>query len=354
MKQLYIFINAYFLINLSIYQSKIIYSGGMSNLLYYCALIVNTIDDEPKMVLLRLYGPAHGDTDVQLEIFNQLAAKNLGPALYGNFDEGRLEEYLPSNPLTWTELTDDRVSAAVAKKIAAIHKLNVKSLVREPNWLIDKYNQYYGYLAKINKKPPVFNEGTLDTTKMIANELLEIDFEIEINHMEKLFHKSNAPLVFSHNDLHQNNILLLQEDLKEINDEDRKFLDDRIVLIDFEYCSYNYRTFDIANHLSEWCFDYNGQEYPFFNACLDRFPSEERQRKFLEFYINELSENCTNGKETTNTSDLQPLSKTDKIDILFKEMQPFIMASNLLWSLWAIYSAYTSKINFGYWVSSTS
>lgn len=322
----------------------------MSNLLYYCALNVKTIGEEPKHVLLRLYGPAHGDTDVQLEIFNQLTARNLGPALHGSFDEGRLEEYLPSNPLTWIELTDDRISAAIAKKIAAIHKLNVKSLVREPNWLIDKYNEYYEYIAKINRKPPVFNEDTLETTKTIATKLLKVNFKNEIDYMENLFVKSNAPLVFSHNDLHQNNILLLQGGL-ENGTNNLKNVDDRIVLIDFEYCSYNYRTFDIANHLNEWCFDYNGQEYPFFNACLDRFPSEERQRKFLEHYIDELNENCANGNGTNNTFGQEPLSKTDKIDVLFKEMQPFMMASNLLWSLWAIYSANTSKINFGYWVS---
>ena len=31
---------------------------------------------------------------------------------------------------------------------------------------------------------------------------------------------------------------------------------DPVVLIDFEFSSYNYRGFDIANHFNEWMYDY--------------------------------------------------------------------------------------------------
>lgn len=319
----------------------------MTNLLYRCALfeLVGTYQAEPREVLLRLYGPTHSDTDIQLEIFNQLASENLGPNLYATFDGGRLEEYLPSHPLTWIELTDDEISAVVARKIAAIHKLNVQSLARKCDWLINKYNQYNDFLEKTVKRGvPKFSEHTLVLTKDIALFMIEIDFKPEIEYMSALFENSRAPLVFSHNDLHQNNILLKESD-KDQN------LYDRIVLIDFEYCSYNYRSFDIANHLSEWCFDYSTEEYPYFSYSAERFPTEENQRRFLANYVNELSDiDFERGKETSN-SDEEKLDAFDKTDILLEEMQPFFMASNLLWALWAIHSAYTSKIKFGYWVS---
>lgn len=38
-----------------------------------------------------------------------------------------------------------------------------------------------------------------------------------------------------------------------------------LVLIDFEYCSYNYRGFDLANHFAEWQYDYTAPEYPFYH-----------------------------------------------------------------------------------------
>ncbi len=47
--------------------------------------------------------------------------------------------------------------------------------------------------------------------------------------------------------------------------------------IDFEFCGYNYRGFDLANHFSEWMYDYSHKEYPFYRREKAWFPSKERQ-----------------------------------------------------------------------------
>lgn len=323
----------------------------MTNLLFRCALMddIETVGQEPRETLLRIYGPAHSDTETQLKIFKQLADENLGPKLYATFQGGRLEEYLPSSSLSWNEMTDSRIYSVIATKIAAIQKLNVQSLNYEHissdtsnnnfrnKWLLDKYNQLYDFNLKKDIYPSIFDSVTLESTKRIAEELVDVNFRPEIDFLENIFKLyDNQPLVFSHNDLHQNNIILLN------NTE--ASLQDRVVLIDFEYCSYNYKTFDLANFLSEWCFDYNGNnEYPFFLWSKDRFPSEEKQKEVLKYYL-EANLDRTLGDQHQNG--IGP-----KLEQLFDEMQPFLMASNLLWTLWAIKSAYTSKINFGYWVS---
>lgn len=315
-----------------------IYSGGLTNIIYRCALHdhVRTFYHEPREVLLRIYGDSPGDIDVQLEVFNQLAQAKLGPMLYSAFNGGRFEEYLPSNALSWSLMTSDDVAAIIARKFSAIHRLEVKSLEKRSDWLIERYKEYSNYISDAKAKNEFnFLPDTLDSTKKIANEMLNVDFKHEIDYLAELFKKSTAPLVFSHNDLNQNNILLL-------HDKDL-YLEDRIVLIDFEYSSYNYRTFDIANHLTEWCFDYSGDEYPFFTFYADRFPSEEKQKRFLAEYI---SINNFN-----DDSDFEQNSAHDKIEALYVEMQPFLMAANFLWTIWAIKSALTSEINFGYWVS---
>jgi choline/ethanolamine kinase len=51
------------------------------------------------------------------------------------------------------------------------------------------------------------------------------------------------------------------------------------VVIDYEFCSYNYRAFDIANHLCEWMFEYNSKVWPFYHCEKDKFPTKERQVK---------------------------------------------------------------------------
>lgn len=316
----------------------------MSNLLYRCALNgdLQTKGDEPIEVLLRIYGPQYSDVDLQLEIFKQLARENLGPRLYATFKEGRIEEYFPSSPLMRAEMTDDDISAVIAKKLAAIHRLEVEPIKRNQNWLIDKYNELYEFVLA-SRGSFKCNDDMRDSTKAIALEMLAIDFQPEIDFLTHLFATSDAPLVFSHNDLHQNNILLLH------GSDKKRGYEDHIVLIDFEYCSYNYRIFDAANHLTEWCFEYNGDEYPFFSASTDWFPSEEQQKKFLGHYLSQFGDTGIKNGYTTNGDDKGDTA--NGIEALFSEMQPFLMAPNLLWALWAIKSACTSEINFGYWVS---
>lgn len=76
--------------------------------------------------------------------------------------------------------------------------------------------------------------------------------------------KIRSPVVFCHNDMQEGNILL-REDIEEPT----------LVLIDFEYCSYNYRGFDLANHFIEWTYDYTKAEHPYYTAHKDHYPSKE-------------------------------------------------------------------------------
>lgn len=395
---------------------------------------INSKSKAPSDVLLRFYGPANSDTDTQVEVFRKLARVNLGPKLYAEFEGGRLEEYLPSRTLTWHDMIDDNVSSVIAKKLASIHKLNLVScLGKTENWLLDQYQEYHDFLMEIRKDLPEFKNCS-ESKKKMALEIIDTDYVTEIDYLSKLFKKSTAPLVFSHNDLHHNNIIVLDDsfdinqrirslsqlsnnynnnnndnsnynninqnkssinkNIKDDNETDMNgkvdpnfghenyesghhydktdimSLSKRIVLIDFEYCSYNYRTFDVANHLNEWCFDYAAEEYPHFKYSIDHFPDEEKQRQFLKNYAQQMisiggldkdSQSYENEIVHSDKSDDDNIAENISIDeqnnlnstieMLLDEMQPFLMASNLLWALWSIKSACTSKINFGYWVS---
>ena len=82
------------------------------------------------------------------------------------------------------------------------------------------------------------------------------------------------PVVFCHNDMQEGNILLRQNTRKP-----------ELVLIDFEYCSYNYRAFDIANHFVEWQYDYTAAEYPFFHERAGSGPTKEQKVSVGECYL---------------------------------------------------------------------
>ena len=54
-----------------------------------------------------------------------------------------------------------------------------------------------------------------------------------------------------------------------------------MIPIDYEYCAYNYRAFDLANHFSEWMYDYTKKEYPYYRRNRRFFPSKDRQVRYI-------------------------------------------------------------------------
>ena len=75
--------------------------------------------------------------------------------------------------------------------------------------------------------------------------------------------------MFGHNDLQEGNILI------ERRPQDGAI--SRLTFIDFEYCSYNYRGFDLANHFVEWIYDYKVDEPPYFSNTPSNYPSKSAQ-----------------------------------------------------------------------------
>ncbi|UYV76369.1 CHKA [Cordylochernes scorpioides] len=280
-------------------------TGGLSNLIYYCSLpeTHTPLVGEPKQALLRMYGQIHeGQRDViESVIFMMLSERKLGPQLYGIFPGGRLEEYIQARALTCEELRNPSISATIARKLAAVHSLNVP-IKKEPTWLYDTM------------------------TLSIAEKLVSHEFEDELQWLWSFLTQVKSPVVFCHNDLQEGNILMPEDRAKE---------DDQVVFIDFEYCSYNYRGFDLANHFLEFCYDYQNKDYPYYSVHMENYPSKEQQLIFLRHYLS-----CSR-VEGDDSEDIEQR--------ILAEISCFTLASHFLWTLWAIHNATTSKIAFGYW-----
>ncbi|KAI4486426.1 hypothetical protein M0804_005796 [Polistes exclamans] len=259
-------------------------SGGLSNWLYNVQLPDGAVPirGEPRQVLLRLYGQVHGERALEgliteSVIFTLLSERRLGPKLHGIFPGGRIEEYIPARPLLTKELSDPTLSTMIGEKMGQIHTMQVP-ISKEPTWLWDT-------MAK----------------DLVARE--------------------KYPVVFCHNDMQEGNILLRQNSRKT-----------ELVVIDFEYCSYNYRGFDIANHFIEWQYDYTEGNYPFFQERTDSGPSKEQKLNFIKSYLRTV----------------QKESQTEEERIMM-EIKIFSLASHLFWGLWSIVNAKLSEIPFGYW-----
>ncbi|XP_052758111.1 choline/ethanolamine kinase isoform X2 [Galleria mellonella] len=349
--------------------------------------------EEPKKVLLRIYGQVHGERAMdaivtESVIFTLLSERRLGPKLHGVFSGGRIEEYIPARPLLSKELSDPAISMKIAEKMAAIHSMDVP-LSKEPNWLWKTMAKWLKTVRE--ERLSSTNHGKNEQEQQVIKKLKSVDYEKEIEWLKKFIATIDSPVVFCHNDMQKGNILLLEDVVQSTGDEDVSVYvqtydtdspksnkennhtktsfetmtqyedqntsdsiishmsdsgEPKLVLIDFEYCAYNYRGFDIANHFQEWMYDYNNPEYPFYDEVLENYPTLEQKEIFIKEYLKHYQSNLSDAKDTTPS--------IDDVNQLLSEVDALALATHLFWSLWSMVNASKSNIPFGYWEYSLS
>ncbi|XP_069865586.1 choline kinase alpha isoform X2 [Dipodomys merriami] len=302
--------------------------GGLSNMLFQCSLpdTIASVGDEPRTVLLRLYGAIlkMGTEAMVLEsvMFAILAERSLGPKLYGIFPQGRLEQFIPSRRLDTEELRLPDISAEIAEKMATFHGMKMP-FNKEPKWLFGTMEKYLNQVLRIT--------FTGESRMKQLQKFLSYNLPLELENLRSLLESTPSPVVFCHNDCQEGNVLLLEG---QENSEKQK-----LMLIDFEYSSYNYRGFDIGNHFCEWMYDYSYEKYPFFKANIQKYPTRRQQLHFISSYL------------TTFQSDFEKLSSEEQSFIeeeMLLEVNRFALASHFFWGLWSIVQAKISSIEFGY------
>ncbi|KAJ8388619.1 hypothetical protein AAFF_G00131840 [Aldrovandia affinis] len=304
-----------------------IVSGGLSNLLYLCSLPdrVQCVGHEPRQVLLRVYGAILQDVEslvLESVMFAILAERTLGPQLYGIFPKGRLEQYMPSRCLVTEQLRVPELSVEIAAKMACFHRM-VMPFNKKPKWLLGTIDRYMDRVLGL--------KFARDAQMKKFNKLMEHNLEAELRTLWAVLAETPSPVVFCHNDVQPGNILMLED-----QDPSSK---DKLMLIDFEYSSYNYRGFDLGNHFCEWMYCYTHDQWPFFKANMDNYPNREQQLRFIRSYLSE-----SNGYAGAAKPDDRARIEEEMI----LEANRYTLAAHFLWGLWSIIQAKISKIEFGY------
>ncbi|XP_065358370.1 choline/ethanolamine kinase isoform X1 [Calliphora vicina] len=326
--------------------------------------------NEPEEVLLRIYGQSHGEDALEAMItesvvFALLSERHFGPKLHGIFPGGRIEQYIPARALLTTELSDAKISVKIAEKMGEIHGLNIP-MSKEPDWIWNCMNRWQRHL------PAILSRNDWQENQSHAEFVRNFNFAEESKWLKSVIDNGQYPVLFCHNDFQEGNILLrsyntaeetnLDDSLMDTNNEEGDLLNNKrsrtldldssadsalcssadsagpdLMIIDFEYCAYNYRGFDLANHFLEWTFDYSNPVFPFYYHHKQQFPNIEQRQKFIKSYLKRLNE---------SEDDWEPTQK--EIDDVENEIKLFKMFSHLFWSLWSVVNV-TSNIEFGYW-----
>ena len=121
----------------------------------------------------------------------------------------------------------------------------------------------------------------------------------------------------------------------------------KLVPIDFEYASYNYRGYDIANHFCEWMYEYHVDKPPYFRAILEDYPNKDQQRAFCSRYLQAYhsTSSTSAGSESCNHGD-----KDFEAEVkgLMLEVDALRLMSHFFWGMWALVQSQISDIKFGY------
>ncbi|XP_048158136.1 LOW QUALITY PROTEIN: choline/ethanolamine kinase [Corvus hawaiiensis] len=307
-------------------------SGGLSNLLYKCALPehIPSVADEPRQVLLRVYGAIlQGVDSLVLEsvMFAILAERALGPRLFGVFPQGRLEQYIPSRRLRTEDLRDPSVSGEIAAKMSRFHGM-VMPFNKEPKWLFGTMERYLEQISELTFP----EQERLEKLEQLRG----YNLEQEMRSLRDLLESTPSPVVFCHNDVQEGNILLLAG---------REGSSDRLMLIDFEYSSYNYRGFDLGNHFCEWAYSYGHDAWPFFRAQPEHYPSRQQQLHFIRHYLADaLGGTAGDTGHGERARDGHQEEEEEEERRMLLEIERFALASHFFWGLWSIVQAKISTI----------
>lgn len=145
--------------------------------------------------------------------------------------------------------------------------------------------------------------------------------ERELRRVESAAKGMNSSVVFCHNDLLSANLIFNPT----TND---------VAFIDYEYGSFNYKSFDIANHFCE---------FAGFTCDYSQYPSILFQKQWIREYLTYFNSNSDH-----NSSDSNSFVSEEQVESVLHEVAIFTLAAHFFWGLWALSQAHFSDIPFDY------
>jgi len=192
-------------------------SGALTNAVFFvsCPSVPSA-----RTLLLRIYGSSSGSLisrPRELHVLHVLSSRyNIGPRVYGTFENGRVEEYFDSVTLTATDIRQPEISAWIGARMAELHSVDIAT-VEGSHWRPD--NDDHGWEIASNVRSwlgPA--KAVLDLAVVPDNVRKQIDldrFKLEwtryVDWMVKQKHTYGQRHVFGHNDAQYGNLLRLKD-----------------------------------------------------------------------------------------------------------------------------------------------
>lgn len=277
-------------------------SGGITNLLLKVS--VKEDNGNEAFVTVRLYGPNTEyviDRNREIKAMHYLSAAGFGAKLLGLFGNGMVQSFINADTLSPSDMTKPKIVAEIARQLRKFHEVEIPGSKEPQLW-----SDILKFLDKASALKFDDTDKQMKYDTISFNEVTDVIMELK-----DLTDLLNAPVVFAHNDLLSGNLMLNEDEGK-------------LYFIDFEYGSYSYRGYDIANHFNE---------YAGFDCDYSLYPAKDTQYHFFRNYLRP-----DKPQEVPN----------EDLEALYVETNSFRLASHIYWALWALIQAKMSPIDFDY------
>ena len=281
-------------------------------------------ESEPRKVLVRIFADTSKIINQRKErvIFTEIANQKMGPYMLAESDHYRVEEFLDSRMLTNFELRNRLIIKSFAEKMCDFHynkaldnqlkeveKKNKPFIVKILDEWLQVFKDEYGMYCSMTTLPE--NKKVLEEMKF----LLTPQF---IEEFTRMLPCSNKELVVAHNDIHEGNILQLNKDRT------------KLTIIDYEYCNYNYRAFDLSLYVTESALDYTYPDCPFLKLYEENRMDGDEVMYLCDCYLKQYFSKYYQGTETYEQY------RNKELPILIDEVMRLEPLNNVMWSMWAI------------------
>ena len=253
-------------------------SGGLINRLFLL-----TINNDKKAVIRIINKDPILEPAKLFVVCNMFASRNMGPKIYGTFENGQIEEYLIGHNPTIDEFNNKNVMTHIASLLSSTHKIDLENIFNKNDCaIIDHLNTFIINFSKktYESKFPQFiieidktSNRILFKNKEICIDIVKYELQWLIDEITNYQHKFINDIVFSHNDIHHLNV---------IYDKNSNM----VTLIDYELCGYNYRCYDIGSYFNELSYINNYDKYPGFFIDSTKIPKIKKQKLFVKMYLN--------------------------------------------------------------------
>jgi thiamine kinase-like enzyme len=316
--------------------------GGLSNVIFK----VTAADQAamPASILFRKFGETEGLVCREREsyIFAELSKRGIGPDCYGGDQDIRLEEFYESRTLSPSDINDTMIRRNLTKALANLHKTDLNELDKTPmlQQLLEHGSLMKNAEAKAQKKiySPQEQEWLAEIMTLVSEEEKAL--------LKEILPKGKESVVFSHNDIHSQNILALNRS-------------EKLVLIDYEYGCYNYRGYDIANFFNEATLDYTLPEYPYFTLDQNKYPSQDDLMDFIKYYLffSKFDNKSVDVVKAMNDNEYfrQVICEHSNLDAfnaeteeIYEEVKVCTLLSHYYWILWYVVMSKNPSTEFDY------